>query len=119
MKHLLMASTLVLIWSPVALTQTPAAAIDVMRLGPQVGQTVPDFRLQDQHGKQWTRDSLMGPRGLMLVFSRSADWCPCCKTQLIELQSRVQDVKARGLGLAVMACSASPGSGNVSELPKW
>ena len=102
MKHLLMASTLVLLWSPAALTQAPAAAIDVMRLGPRVGQTVPDFRLPDQHGKSWTRDSLMGSQGLMLVFSRSADWCPYCKTQLIELQSRAQDIKARGLGLAVI-----------------
>jgi len=74
MKHLLIASALVLAWSPIASTQTPGAALDVMRLGPRVGGTIPDFRLRDQHGKEWTRDSLMGPRGLMLVFSRSADW---------------------------------------------
>jgi len=48
--------------------------IDVSRLGPQSGQVVPDFRLQDAHGKVWTRDSIMGPKGAMLVFSRSADW---------------------------------------------
>jgi hypothetical protein len=39
-----------------------------------VGGRIADFRLQDQNGKVWTRDSLMGPNGLMLVFSRSADW---------------------------------------------
>ena len=44
----------------------------------------------------------MGPKGLMLVFSRSADWCPYCKTQMLELQSRVQEIKSRGLGLAVV-----------------
>ena len=48
--------------------------IDVSRLGPQVGQVVPGFRLQDAQGKVWTRESIMGPRGAMLVFSRSADW---------------------------------------------
>lgn len=48
--------------------------IDVSRLGPQIGQVVPDFRLQDARGKTWTRDSIMGSKGAMLVFSRSADW---------------------------------------------
>lgn len=58
-------------------TAQPAAApapINVSALGPQVGQRVPDFRLTDQAGKQWTRDSIMGPKGAMLVFFRSADW---------------------------------------------
>jgi hypothetical protein len=54
--------------------QQPTQKIDVSLLGPQVGQVVPDFRLQDAHGKVWTRDSIMGPKGAMLVFSRSADW---------------------------------------------
>ena len=57
-----------------ALAQQPSQTIDVSRLGPQVGQVVPDFRLRDAQGKMWSRDSLMGPKGAMLVFSRSADW---------------------------------------------
>jgi len=48
--------------------------IDVQELGPQVGHQVPDFRLMDQNGKTWTRQSIMGPKGGMLVFFRSADW---------------------------------------------
>ncbi len=52
-------------------TRTP---IDVSKLGPQVGQLVPDFSLKDQNGKTWTRQSILGPRGAMLVFFRSADW---------------------------------------------
>ena len=48
--------------------------IDVAKLGPQVGQRVPDFSLKDQTGQTWTRQSIMGPRGAMLVFFRSADW---------------------------------------------
>jgi hypothetical protein len=48
--------------------------VDVSKLGPQVGQLVPDFKLQDQNGKLWNRNSLMGPKGAMLVFYRSADW---------------------------------------------
>ena len=48
--------------------------VDVSKLGPQVGAAVPDFTLADQHGKKWTLQSLMGPKGAMLVFFRSADW---------------------------------------------
>ena len=76
--------------------------IDVTRLGPQVGQRAPDFRLQDQQGKEWTRDSVMGPNGALLVFSRSADWCPYCKTLMIDLQNRLPELKAQGLGLAAI-----------------
>jgi peroxiredoxin len=54
--------------------QPATPKIDVTNVGPQVGERIADFRLQDQSGKVWTRDSLMGPNGLMLVFSRSADW---------------------------------------------
>lgn len=48
--------------------------IDVSRLGPQVGDTVPAFSLPDQSGRTWTRESIMGPAGAMLVFIRSAEW---------------------------------------------
>jgi hypothetical protein len=57
------------------LLQTPARVpIDLSKVGPQVGQRVPDFTLIDQVGKTRTLDSLMGPKGAMLVFYRSADW---------------------------------------------
>ena len=48
--------------------------IDVSVLGPQVGEIVPAFSLPDQNGEIWTRDSIMGPSGAMLVFIRSAEW---------------------------------------------
>ena len=54
--------------------QTMPARIDVSALGPQVGDEVPDFSLSDQSGKRWTRSSILGPQGAMLVFFRSADW---------------------------------------------
>ena len=44
------------------------------RMGPQVGETVPPFALTDQHGRQQTLTSVMGPKGAMVVFFRSADW---------------------------------------------
>ena len=48
--------------------------IDVSALGPQVGERVPDFGLQDQNGQTRNLQSIMGPKGAMLVFVRSADW---------------------------------------------
>lgn len=56
-----------------AIAQSPNR-IDVSKLGPQVGDRVPDFMLKDQNGKTWTLQSIMGPKGAMLVFYRSADW---------------------------------------------
>ena len=63
--------------SPQSGTSSPTSsreAVDVSTLGPQMGQRVPDFSLRDQSGKTWTLQSIMGPRGAMLVFYRSADW---------------------------------------------
>lgn len=51
-----------------------SAVPDIQKLGPQVGEAVPDFTLNDQQGRSRTLRSLLGPRGLMLVFFRSADW---------------------------------------------
>ena len=96
------ALALLLLVSLPARAQQAPQKIDVSRLGPQAAQAVPDFRLQDAQGKVWTRDSIMGPKGAMLVFSRSVDWCPYCKTQVIELQSRLGELKAQGLGLVVI-----------------
>ena len=60
----------------VSSAQQPASApvINVQALGPQVGARIPDFTLADQNGTPRTLRSLMGPKGLMLVLFRSADW---------------------------------------------
>ena len=42
--------------------------------GTAVGESVPDFALPDESGVIRTRNDLMGERGLLLVFARSADW---------------------------------------------
>ena len=48
--------------------------IEVASLGPQVGEQVPDFSLPDQNGRVWTRDSILGPNGAIVLFHRSANW---------------------------------------------
>jgi len=47
---------------------------DSKRTGPEIGAKVPDFTLPDQSGRSRSLHDLMGPNGLLLVFSRSADW---------------------------------------------
>ena len=49
---------------------------DIQALGPQVGAKVPEFSLPDQTGTVRTLQSLMGTKGLMLLFYRSADCVP-------------------------------------------
>jgi hypothetical protein len=70
-------AVLALLLLAVLLLQTPARAqekIDVSKLGPQVGERVPDFSLRDQNGRIHTLGAVLGPKGGMLVFVRSADW---------------------------------------------
>jgi cytochrome oxidase Cu insertion factor (SCO1/SenC/PrrC family) len=62
------------VWSIAAAQSAAQSRIEVSKLGPQVGQHVPDFSLKDQNGKTQTLQSIMGPKGAMLVFIRSADW---------------------------------------------
>ena len=59
---------------PLQAQQAPREKIDVSKRGPQVGQQVPDFSLKDQNGATRNLSSMMGPKGAMLVFIRSADW---------------------------------------------
>jgi peroxiredoxin len=77
--------------------------LDVQRLGPQRGERAPDFTLPDQFGQPRSLTSLMGPKGLMLVFYQSADWNPFCRTQLAELQQKRAEISAAGFGLAAIS----------------
>ena len=45
-----------------------------IKTGPNVGQPVPAFSAKDQDGRDQSLQSIMGPKGAMLVFFRSADW---------------------------------------------
>ena len=47
---------------------------DVDALSPHVGEEVPDFALVDQNGTEQTLQSILGPNGALLVFTRSASW---------------------------------------------
>ena len=46
----------------------------VIRTGPDIGARIPAFEAPDQNGKVQAFASLKGPKGLVLMFVRSADW---------------------------------------------
>ena len=72
-RNVTLCAVLALATASAAAAQAPALP-DVDGIGPRVGEVVPSFSLTDQTGAARDLDSLMGPAGLMLVFSRSADW---------------------------------------------
>jgi hypothetical protein len=42
--------------------------------GPAVGGKMAGFELQDQEGKLRSLSNLLGPKGAIILFYRSADW---------------------------------------------
>jgi len=66
----------------------------------QPGAKVPAFTLHDQGGNPQTLKSLAGPNGLLLLFNRSADWCPFCKSQLIDLENARHNFESKGIHVA-------------------
>jgi peroxiredoxin len=70
-------------------------------LGPPVGIKAPDIGTRlDQTGRPRTLTDLMGKNGVVLLFFRSADWCPYCQAQLIDVNGGVEEIAKRGYRVA-------------------
>ena len=70
-------------------------------LGPAIGARAPDIgNPPDQTGAPRTLQSLMGQNGLVLFFFRSADWCPFCQAQMMDLNTAVAALERRGYRMA-------------------
>ena len=56
--------------------QQPNAAqmVDIDTVGPRVGDSLAEFSLRDQNGQVHSLKSLLGSKGAIIVFFRSADW---------------------------------------------
>ena len=50
------------------------SAQQAIKTGPEVGSTVPSFEAPDQNGRLQNLQTILGPKGALLVFYRSADW---------------------------------------------
>ena len=76
-------------------------AAQAQELGPRIGTKAPDIGApSDQTGKQRSLSSLMGERGLVLFFFRSADWCPYCQAQMMDLSTANAAIERRGYKMA-------------------
>ena len=71
--------------------------------GPPLGSPMPVFELRDQDGKIRTLKNFLGPKGALILFYRSADWCPYCKAQLVELEQNRAEFDKLGLGVAAIS----------------
>jgi hypothetical protein len=58
----------------IALAAAALVAQAAVTTGPEIGQAIPAFAMPDQAGTVQTLKSVMGPKGALLVFYRSADW---------------------------------------------
>lgn len=66
----------------------------------EVGQDIPtDLALVDKDGTLQNFDSVKGEKGAVLVFVRSADWCPFCQKQLIALRDYGSAIEEMGYNI--------------------
>jgi hypothetical protein len=50
------------------------SAQQAIKTGPEAGSTLPAFEAPDQNGRLQNLQTILGPKGALLVFYRSADW---------------------------------------------
>ena len=67
-----------------------------------VGASLPAIDAVDQNGQRHTFADLTGEKGLVLVLSRSFDWCPYCIAQLERLVTVQAQFAALGFNVAAM-----------------
>jgi peroxiredoxin len=81
-----------------------ALAASAEDLGPPAGTKAPDIGTRlDQNGKPRTFDDLSGQNGLVLMFFRSAEWCPYCQAQLIDVNGGIAEIEKRGYHVAALS----------------
>jgi peroxiredoxin len=83
--------------------KAPPAQTTASGIGLAIGTRAPAFSLHDQSGRVQTNATLKGSKGTVLLFFRSADWCPYCKGQLMDLQKARARFEQQGLGLAAIS----------------
>ena len=65
--------------------------------GMGVGEPIPhQLNLKNQKTQTQSFSKLVGEKGVVLVFVRSADWCPFCQNQLIDFQNNKMDFYDKG-----------------------
>jgi peroxiredoxin len=69
-----------------------------------IGTRIPSaFLAKDSSGRTRTFANLTGRRGVVLVFHRSARWCPYCQAQLKSLKDIQPTLAQKGYALAALS----------------
>jgi peroxiredoxin len=102
-KSLFLSSVLAIILS-LAFYSPPSLAKSVsINVGPIVGDKAPSLTVIDTNNAAININDLTAKKGLIILFFRSADWCPFCKRHLIEFQAYADKFKALGYGVAAIS----------------
>ena len=80
----------------------PATAF-AFDIGPAVGAKAPPISAKDVSGQSVTIKSLSDKNGVVLVFFRSAKWCPFCQKQLMDLRDAQAPLAHRGYKLVALS----------------
>ena len=71
--------------------------------GLKIGDEAPDFTLTSGTGEAVTLSALRENGPVVLVFVRSADWCPFCRRQLQDLEANRGMLEAAGAQLVALS----------------
>lgn len=75
---------------------------DAFDPGPSVGSHFPGINASWQGRELRTLGEFAGPNGTVFVATRSADWCPYCMKQMIQLQEHKAAYDEAGIGIVAM-----------------
>ncbi len=93
--------TIMAIAASLIISTGAAMAFDLPGL--KAGDNIPAISAADQDGTSQNWDSLRGEKGAVMIFVRSADWCPFCKIQMIDLQNRAAEINDKGYSIVTVS----------------
>jgi peroxiredoxin len=102
MKRLTFSVAALALSAAVSVATLPVAAKMMAEIGQ--GAAIPaGFAVVDAAGKPRNYRSISGKNGTVLVFTRSAKWCPFCQAQLKDLKGAQAALAQRGYNLAALS----------------
>ncbi len=75
---------------------------DAFDPGPAIGSRFPGVNATWQGREIRLLEEFAGPKGTVFLATRSADWCPYCMKQMIQLQAHLGAYRDAGIGVVAM-----------------
>ena len=97
-----------------ALADVPTAE-NAAAFGPAVGSIAPAINLPDQRGNPRTLGNVSAQNGAVVVFVRSADWCPVCVSQLKDLAAQEAAFAQRGYNVVAITTDTAEKLGAAAD----